>query len=298
MNFSPALKVLSKTARVSRLRILMRTSVWPAARGRLRDLDVEAVVGRVLELEEHLALDLDRFNQAGHNQLFLSGIPRRTKGGLCRDRAGRGVDGLACDRRLARSSRQVVNATNALTVARSRRRADPVSANASRSTSAYCVEGWHEAKREDLLSQRVSLNVADDRREITRVALVVAIELPQAPAHARIRIGDAAPRLRIWERVHLEVQPRACHRQRPLVGKMTIEGVTLDPRPLRNRAHRGPGRPDRRVERNRGLDNALPGLILALGPFLQLVSSRHLKIIAQLCAVKCVYFTAQRSAPK
>ena len=33
----------------------------PAARRRLGDLDVEAVIGRVLELEEHLALDLDRF---------------------------------------------------------------------------------------------------------------------------------------------------------------------------------------------------------------------------------------------
>jgi hypothetical protein len=38
----------------------------PAARRRLRDFDVEAVIRRVLELEEHLSLDVDRFNQAGH----------------------------------------------------------------------------------------------------------------------------------------------------------------------------------------------------------------------------------------
>ena len=69
LNLSPALKVLSKTARVSRFRILMRTSVWPPRAVGLRHLDVEAVVGRVLELEEHLPLDLDRFNQAGHGLL-------------------------------------------------------------------------------------------------------------------------------------------------------------------------------------------------------------------------------------
>ena len=66
LNFSPALKVLSNTARVSRLRIFSAHQRLAAARRRLRDFDVEAVIGRVLELEEHLPLDLDRFNQAGH----------------------------------------------------------------------------------------------------------------------------------------------------------------------------------------------------------------------------------------
>ena len=42
-NFSPALKVLSKTARVSRFRILSAHERLAAARRRSRDLDVEAV---------------------------------------------------------------------------------------------------------------------------------------------------------------------------------------------------------------------------------------------------------------
>ena len=37
-----------------------------AARGRARDLEVDADVGRVFELEERLPLDLDGFYQAGH----------------------------------------------------------------------------------------------------------------------------------------------------------------------------------------------------------------------------------------
>ena len=41
----------------------------PAAGRRLRHLDVEAVVRRVLVFEEHLALDVDRFNQRCHCDL-------------------------------------------------------------------------------------------------------------------------------------------------------------------------------------------------------------------------------------
>jgi hypothetical protein len=59
-NFSPALKVLSKTARVSRLRILIRTSVCPPRR-RPRHLHVDGVVGGAFE--EHLSLDFDRFDE-------------------------------------------------------------------------------------------------------------------------------------------------------------------------------------------------------------------------------------------
>jgi hypothetical protein len=37
-----------------------------AARRGLRHLDVQAVIRRILELEVHLPLDLDRFQQSGH----------------------------------------------------------------------------------------------------------------------------------------------------------------------------------------------------------------------------------------
>src|SRR5690606_2231935 len=43
----------------------------PAARRRLRDLDVEAVVRSAFEFEERLPLDIDRFNQAGHPDILL-----------------------------------------------------------------------------------------------------------------------------------------------------------------------------------------------------------------------------------
>jgi len=69
-NFSPALKVSVEDGPVSRFRILMRTSVCPPRVA--RDSTFQTMIGRVVELEEHLALEFSIASiQAGHHLLAI-----------------------------------------------------------------------------------------------------------------------------------------------------------------------------------------------------------------------------------
>jgi hypothetical protein len=80
LNFSPALNVLSKTACVSMLRILMRTRCLAAAGRWLRDLDVEEAYGRP-RIQSRTSACFDRFHHAGHARYYAPSLsPKLLRG--------------------------------------------------------------------------------------------------------------------------------------------------------------------------------------------------------------------------
>jgi hypothetical protein len=78
---------------------------------------------------------------------------------------------------------------------------------------------------------------------------------------------------------------RAGGDERAIVGKVAVERVALDAGALGDGADGGPRRADRGVKRDRGVDDALTGLVLTACPRVESISASHVKIIAQLCAL-------------
>ena len=89
------------------------------------------------------------------------------------------------------------------------------------------------------------------------------------------RIGDLPPLIDVRERVLREVVAAAGVEQRRLVRKMTVHRYPSHSGALGDLADRRPGSADRLVELDRGVDDPLPGLVLALGATLQLVLAGH-----------------------
>src|SRR5437667_4349062 len=73
----------------------------------------------------------------------------------------------------------------------------------------------------------------------------------------------------------LDVLPAAGARECRLVGEVTVDGHPPDLRALGDLTHRRGLRSDRLVQLDRGLDDPLPGLVLALGAALELIGAAH-----------------------
>ena len=85
LNFSPALNVRSKTACVSMLRILMRTSVCPPRAVGFETSTSRQLIRGAFVFEVGLPLDFDRFHHAGHARYCMRPRCRRS----VRDRRAR-----------------------------------------------------------------------------------------------------------------------------------------------------------------------------------------------------------------
>ena len=66
MNRSLALKVLSKTARVSKIAHFQADQGLGASRGGCRDFRLQTHKGSVFQLKEHFAFYIDGIDQCGH----------------------------------------------------------------------------------------------------------------------------------------------------------------------------------------------------------------------------------------
>ena len=159
--------------------------------------------------------------------------------------------------------------------ASSRRRRAPRAANGA--ASVACKPSNIAAVCSPTISrvERIDSRIPDDRNHCLGIGFVVAVEHLQPLAEPRPGVGHVAQRARIGERMALVPRARTGQEQRSIVGKMPVEGMPLNPRPLRNRAHRGPRRPQRRVQRDCRVDDALARLVLPLGTALESVGSGH-----------------------
>src|SRR5207247_2186826 len=86
---------------------------------------------------------------------------------------------------------------------------------------------------------------------------------------------DRQPTAGIGEVVLLEVVSAAGAGERRLVGEVAVDGHPPDLCALGDLAEGGGLRPDRLVQLDRGLDDPLAGLVLALGTALELIGAAH-----------------------
>src|SRR5207248_7170019 len=88
-------------------------------------------------------------------------------------------------------------------------------------------------------------------------------------------VGNREPAFGVGEGVALEVLAAAGAGERRLVGEVAVDGHPSYLRALGDLAHGRGGRPDRLVQLDRGLDDPLPGLVLARGAALELIGAAH-----------------------
>src|SRR5438094_111218 len=104
---------------------------------------------------------------------------------------------------------------------------------------------------------------------------VVGVGLAQPGPQPLDRGGERLPALGVREGVALEVLAAAGAGERRLVGEVTVDGHPSYLGTLGDLADRGGGRPDRLEQLDRGLDDPLPGLVLARGSALELIGAAH-----------------------
>src|SRR5439155_21860389 len=114
-------------------------------------------------------------------------------------------------------------------------------------------------------------NVADHRPG----GAVVGVGLAQSGSQSLDWIGYDTPAVEVGEGVALEVLAAARAGEARLVGKVAVDGHPSYLAALGDLARRCRRRPDRLVQLDRGLDDPLPGLVLALGATLELIAPAH-----------------------
>src|SRR5438094_8641486 len=114
-------------------------------------------------------------------------------------------------------------------------------------------------------------NVADHRLG----GAVVGVGLAQSCSQSLDWVGYDTPAVGVGEGVALEVLAAARASEARLVGKVAVDGHPSYLGALGDLAHRCRRRPDRLVQLDRGVDDPLPGLVLALGATLQLIRPAH-----------------------
>ncbi len=118
----------------------------------------------------------------------------------------------------------------------------------------------------------VGEGVADHRLS----GAVVGVGLAQASPQPLDRVAYGHPAVGVREGVALEVLAAARARERRLIREVAVDGHSSDLGALGDLTHRRGLRSDRLVQLDRGLDDPLPSLVLALSAALELIGAAHL----------------------
>jgi hypothetical protein len=104
-----------------------------------------------------------------------------------------------------------------------------------------------------------------DRVELLAGILVPPVERGEPGADPGLVVLDRCPGRRIRAGVEAEPVGAACGEQRRHVREVAVHGQARDPGRVGDRGDRRPGRPNGRVQPDRGVRDPLPRLVDALG---------------------------------
>jgi len=122
---------------------------------------------------------------------------------------------------------------------------------------------------------RYGVRVPREEREGLLDGLVPRVEVVEGPAETAARIALVLPAVGRRTRVQGVPVRRARGEERRDVREVGVDGVALDARAVRDRAHRRAARADRRVQVDGGLHDPPPRLLGAFRALLQLVLPLH-----------------------
>src|SRR5207247_8601746 len=104
---------------------------------------------------------------------------------------------------------------------------------------------------------------------------VGGVGLAQSRSESLDWVGYDTAAVGVGEGMALEILAAARAGEARLVGKVAVDGHPSYPGALGDLAHGCRRRPDPLVQLDRGLDDPLPGLVLALGATLELIAPAH-----------------------